>query len=428
MNKIRILIVDDSPTIRSALKIMIRRQPDMEVVATAGDGAEGLRLVQEVAPDIVLMDIEMPVMTGIEAVREIMKKCPTPVLIFSSIAEEAAPATLEALEAGAVDFVTKGGVASSIDIGDMRETLLGKIRGIIGEQGGKARNPANTLMQNRELFKTHLLALKKEATPDSPGAQRLTHQISGIEHDVMVVLPADETRAIPTADPALFYRQPPLGFKERAGKFLRNAPKEAFQIAAIGCSTGGPQALHTVLSRIPANFPLPVVVVQHMPNAFIPTFAQRLGRDTEIRVNVAAHGEEVCSNTAYIAPGGVHLRIRMRNRRPVFDIDERDVPEILHKPSVDVMFDSLHQAFGGGVLAAVLTGMGRDGASGAKHLHSDGATVIAQNEATCVVYGMPRAVVAENAADLVLPVEEIGDALVYLAWEAGRRFHEQEPS
>ncbi|MCK6439410.1 MAG: chemotaxis response regulator protein-glutamate methylesterase [Planctomycetes bacterium] len=421
MTKTRVLIVDDSATIRSALRIMIRKQPDMEVVGTAGDGAEGVRLTGELKPDIVLMDIEMPVMTGIQAVREIMSHHPAPVLIFSSIAEEAAPATFEALEAGAVDFVTKGGGGSSIDIGEIRETLLAKIRAITGgDTDILARNPATTLVRNRESFKNHLLSLKSTVEPDSLTAKRLAKQINTIDTDKPP--PDRTTRLLPTDVSGQFYQQPPVGYEERKNAFIGGVPRKPYHLVAIGCSTGGPQALHTVLSRIPGNFPLPIVVVQHMPQTFVPTFASRLGKNTECKVEVATHGEVLKAGTIYIAPGGMHLRVRARAERLSFDLNEQDVDDIVHKPSVDVLFESIHKAMGGETLAAVLTGMGRDGAAQAKRLHNDGATVIAQTKDTCVVYGMPRAVITEQSADLALPVEEIGDAIVYLTWEAGHRF------
>jgi len=178
--------------------------------------------------------------------------------------------------------------------------------------------------------------------------------------------------------------------------------------------------LRTVLSRMPGVLPVPVIVVQHMPAGFVESFARRLDLDCELEVRLAEHSKPLLGGIIWVAPGGHHLKPVLKNGQLYAELSSADVPGLLHKPSVDVTFQALAQAMKGRVLAAVLTGMGRDGASGAKALHEQGATIIAQNEETCVVYGMPRSVIEEGSADMVLPLEEIGDTLVALAWKSGK--------
>ncbi len=383
--KIRVLIVDDSPTIRSALKIMIRREQDMEVVGSASNGLDSVRLVADLKPDIVLMDIEMPVMDGIEATEAIMDTNPVPVLIFSSVAAEAAPKTLEALARGAVDFVTKDGTTSAIDIGHLKDRLLAKIRQFGGRLNGQAnpRNPGATLARNRdrereyEESKTGKIELRSANRQPAMALPRLR---SGGVHTMRV---------------------------RRA-----QGQRSVVRLAAIGASTGGPQALQTVISQLPRTLSVPVVVVQHMPGSFMPAFAKRLSESAKLPVSLAQDREVLHSGQVYIAPGGAHTRVELAGGLLRLRVEAADVAGVLHKPSVDILLQSISESLRGSCVVAILTGMGRDGAMGARELHSLGATVIAQDEASSVVWGMPRAVVEADCADMVLPVEEIGDALV----------------
>jgi two-component system chemotaxis response regulator CheB len=408
--KIRVLIVDDSATIRSALKIMIRREPDMEVVGTAANGMEALRQVADNKPDVVLMDIEMPVMNGIDATEAIMDTNPVPVVIFSSVAAEAAPKTLEALDKGAVDFITKDGSSSAIDIGGLRGVLLEKLR-----QFGRKRTRTTVTVPA-----AGMRAPAAEAAP-SDDASKLLLRNRQRESDYIAKSPAKPagfggTVAIsnPAAPPrpdtdSTSRRQ--LSAAARSGRSARATP---VRLVAIGSSTGGPQALQTLVRSIPANLPVPVVVVQHIPASFVPSFAKRLGEHTKARVKVAEQGERLHPGTIHISPGDHHLRVMEHEGHLHVELSAQEVPGVLHMPSVDVLFQSAAACAGAGTVAAVLTGMGKDGAAGAAELHDLGASIVAQDEATSVVYGMPRAVAEDGNADQVLPLEAIGDALVEL--------------
>lgn len=396
---IRVLLVDDSATIRSALKIMIRREPDMDVVGAAPNGQEAIKLVQTYHPDVILMDIEMPVMNGIEATRRIMESNPTPIIIFSSIAAEAAPATLEALDKGAVDFITKDSSATALDIGGLRAVLLDKIRQFAKKRMGGASSHSivtSTFLRNRDRLEKY--TEERRTGNRTPILNRSA--------------PAPTTPDTSTRTGA--ERQRPAQSTQTRRLQRTRLPKGPARILAIGSSTGGPQALNTVLSHFPANMPLPVVIVQHMPTTFILPFAQRLDRECKALVKVAEQGEALSPGTVYIAPGDFHCRVRARGSALTVDLSARDLPGMLHKPSVDVLFKALAEEIRGEVIAAVLTGMGKDGAEGARMLADLGATILAQDEASSVVYGMPRAVAENGSADIILPLEEIGDALVEL--------------
>lgn len=409
---IRVLIVDDAATIRSALKIMIRREKDMEVVGTAANGLDAVRMVAETQPDIVLMDIEMPVMDGIEATEAIMDTNPVPVLIFSSVAEEAAPRTLEALGRGAVDFITKDGTSTAVDIGNLREKLLAKIREFGRRRGssGTGRNPSQTIIRNRQRESEYRLKRgdTEAITPESlaAGSSRMRPTPEEIGKP-MVVRPMSASLR--------------LGGAKTMRLVKRASPKGAVRLVCIGASTGGPQAVQALVSSIPGSIAVPVVIVQHMPASFIGSFAKRLANATRAEVKVAEGGEVLQPGTIYVSPGGVHARIVQRGGLLIFEITSADVPGVLNKPSVDVLLASAAEAVRGECVVVILTGMGRDGAQGAKVLHDLGATVMAQDEASSVVYGMPRAVVEDGCADIVLPIEELGDTLMDLVWKGSRK-------
>ena len=337
---IRVLIVDDSAFMRKALSIMLEGDPEIEVVGTARDGLEAIEKVRELKPDIVTLDVEMPRMDGLTALRRIMREHPVPVIMVSSLTQEGAQATIEALEAGAVDFIPKQHSYVSIEISRIRAELLEKIK---------------TIARTRPLP-----TRRRSAAPDAEA------------------LPA---------------------FRFREARAI-----------AIGVSTGGPRALQQVIPTLPADLPVPVLIVQHMPPHFTRSLAERLNSLSPLTVVEAEEGMSLEPGRVFLAPGGRHLVLERRNghtpliRTPV-------EPATLHRPSVDVMFQSVCQIFGGKVLAVVMTGMGRDGLEGARLIKQHGGKVITQDEATCVVYGMPRAVAEAGLSDAVLPLEQIGPFL-----------------
>ena len=350
---IRVLVVDDSGFFRRRIVEILDADDRLQVVGTATNGREAIQKVMELKPDVVTMDIEMPVMDGITAVKRIMKLQPTPILMFSSLSYEGAQATLDALEAGALDFLPKRFDEFSQDREEAKRMLRARVRQI--------------------------------------GAQRLA------------VKPAVRPAAtpVPGAAAGAVAAKRPLAAARKRGDF---------RLVAIGSSTGGPVALQQVLAQLPADFPLPVLLIQHMPATFTPAFAQRLNQQCPIRVKEAEDGELLEKGTAYLAPGGRQLGLVERGgqvRLRVYD----GAPDLHYRPSVDLAFTSAAEVFPGKVLSVVMTGMGADGREGARALKQGGSTVWAQDEATCVIYGMPAAVVEANLADQVLPLGDIGREL-----------------
>jgi two-component system chemotaxis response regulator CheB len=349
---VRVLVVDDSGFFRRRLTEMLNADPRLEVVGAAVNGAEAVEQVVKLRPDVVTMDIEMPVMDGIAATRRIMSATPTPILMFSSLTTDGAKATLDALDAGAVDYLPKKFEDISRDQDEAKRMLCERVYSIGSKRGARPQRP--------------------------------------------VVTPA----ARPAATPAAAARPAPV-LPARRGQY---------RLVAIGTSTGGPVALQQVLTKLPGNFPLPLVLIQHMPGSFTPAFAQRLNQQCAIEVREAQDGDELKPGLALLAPGGKQMVLEQRAGRTLVRITE-SAPGQNYKPSVDVTFNSVARIFPGQVLAVVLTGMGADGREGARLLKQGGSNVWAQDEASCVVYGMPAAIVEAGLADAVLPLSEIGAAL-----------------
>lgn len=354
---VRVLIVDDSGFFRRRLTEMLGADARLEVVGAAANGAEAVEQVAKLRPDVVTMDIEMPVMDGITAVRRIMAAHPTPILMFSSLTTDGAKATLDALDAGAVDYLPKKFEDISRDQDEAKRQLCERVYAVGNRRA--ARAPA--------------------ARPTSGLA----------------------TATRPTATPATSAPRPAAMPAARRG---------SFKLVAIGTSTGGPVALQQVLTKLPAGFPLPLVLIQHMPGSFTPAFAQRLNQQCAIEVREARDGDELKPGLALLAPGGKQMVLEQRGSRTQIRITESE-PGQNYKPSVDVTFSSAAKAFPGQVLAVVLTGMGADGREGARLLKQGGSSVWAQDEASCVVYGMPAAVAEAGLTDAVLPLSEIGTAI-----------------
>jgi two-component system chemotaxis response regulator CheB len=352
---VRVLIVDDSGFFRRRIKEILDADPRLQVIGEAKDGVEAVNKTKELDPDVVTMDIEMPVMDGITAVREIMKQHPAPILMFSSLTTEGAQATLDAMEAGALDFLPK----RLEEISGNRDEALRQLRSkvfLIGAKGKSAK--------------------------------------------------AGRTRPAPAARPAPGARpsEPP---PERVP---RGQIREQYDLVAIGTSTGGPVALQEVLTKLPGNFPVPIILVQHMPGTFTPAFAKRLDQLCNIRVKEAEQGDELQNGWAYLAPGGRQMEIHKKGGKLTIEVNDGD-PALNYRPSVDVTFHSVARTLPGRALAIILTGMGADGREGARALKAGGAHVWAQNEATCVVYGMPASIVEAGLADRILPLSEVGTSL-----------------
>ncbi|MGL5770725.1 MAG: protein-glutamate methylesterase/protein-glutamine glutaminase [Plesiomonas shigelloides] len=369
---IKVLVVDDSVFFRRRVSEILNSHPQLEVIDTANNGKEALEKVQQLRPDVVTMDIEMPVMNGIDAAREIMRVRPTPILMFSSLTHEGAKATLDALDAGAVDFLPK------------------KFEDI-----ARDREEAITLLQQRVIsisrHRVRPLLSQRPAT-SSLSASR-TPATSNSATPLRAAAPAAENRPVRSA--ALNTR--------RSGK--------VYQLVAIGTSTGGPVALQNILTKLPGNFPHPILLIQHMPATFTAAFASRLNNLCQINVKEAADGDVVQPGTAYLAPGGKQMVLDGRPgamRIRILDGGER----MNYKPCVDITFASCARQYRDKVLAVVLTGMGADGRDGAKLLHEQGATIWAQDEESCVVYGMPQAIVKAGIAAEILPLERVAQRIM----------------
>lgn len=355
---VRALVVDDSSFFRRRISEVLNADHGIEVVGLAVDGRDAVRKVAELKPDVITMDIEMPVMDGITAVREIMQAHPTPVLMFSSLSREGAEATLNALEAGAMDYMPK----RFEDISQNRDEAV------------------------REFCRRVKALGRKQVRRNVPAPATPARPISGIVQSA-----------------------PAAARTERVS--LRPGQ---IRLLAIGASTGGPVALQKVISKLPASFPMPVVIIQHMPAAFTPTFAARLDQQCRIRVREATDGDMLEASTVYIAPGGRQMLVR-RNASGGKIVITDSSEEVNYKPCVNITLQSLAIGRASEILTVILTGMGSDGCEGAKKLKAGGGTVWAQDQDSCVVYGMPAAVAEAGVADKVLPLEQIGLALARLS-------------
>jgi len=377
---IKVLVVDDSVVVRRLIVDSLTGAPDIEVVGTAANGLLAQAKIDQLKPDVVTMDIEMPQMDGIAAVRELRKRHKhLPVIMFSTLSAAGASATLEALSAGATDYVTKPSNVGSIaeSIAAVREQLVPKIHALAGRRPppGPPARPG-----------------------PPPGRPGLSPPPAG--------RPGGPVPGRPGLAPARPDRPAPAGPAAR-----RPGPPVRVDILAIGCSTGGPDALTKVLQALPADLPVPVVVTQHMPPVFTRMFAERLDRSTQLHVVEATDGMELTAGWAYIAPGESHLVLHRRGTATLTQLSGAP-PENSCRPAVDVMFRSVAALYGASAYATVLTGMGQDGRGGAKVLRDAGAEILAQDEATSVVWGMPGAVVSAGLADEILPLDRIATFLV----------------
>ena len=388
----RVLIVDDSSFFQHRLKEMLEESPDFKVVAVASNGREAVSLTLEKKPDLITMDYEMPVMDGVSAVRQIMAQQPTPILMFSSLTYEGARTTLDALEAGALDFLPKNFAEVSKDSAALKKRLHDRLRAIAkgSNLGGQSKSstPPRTTSQSNTSLRSPTSTVSRQTEPvRRPPASATTS-------------PGSLTRpaaAAPSAPPS-----------ERRKKDV--ALKGKLKLLVIGASTGGPVAVLEVLKKLPSNFPLPIVLIQHMPENFTKAFAERLNKQCQVSVKEAENNDRLVPGKVLLAPGGKQLMIDVKGAPSVkiIDGDER----MNYKPSVDVAFASAANAYGSHVLGVVLTGMGSDGCKGAGLLKQQGAHIWSQDQATSVIYGMPMAVAKAGYTDLVLPLNDIGDTLV----------------
>ena len=346
MRKARVLIVDDAVVVRRIVTDVLSADPELEVIGTAANGKIGLQKIQHMNPDVVTLDIEMPEMDGLETLAEIRKLYPRlPVIMFSTLTQRGASATLEALALGASDYVTKpanvGSVAAARQ--SLRDQMIPKIKALFE--------------------RSNAIASVKPALISAPAAV----------HPGAPITPS------------------------------KNA---LINVVAIGISTGGPNALCDIMPEIPADFPVPIVIVQHMPPMFTKLLAERLDSRCQIRVHEGVAGESIQPGHAYIAPGNYHMVIKRKSTEVVLDTNQ-DAPENSCRPAVDVLFRSVNATYGAGSLGVIMTGMGQDGLRGCESIRNSGGYVIAQDEESSVVWGMPGFVARAGLANIVSPLRQI---------------------
>jgi two-component system chemotaxis response regulator CheB len=345
--KIRVLIIDDSASVRQALTHVLEQDPEIEVMGAASDPFMAAKKIQEELPDVITLDVEMPRMDGITFLRKLMSQRPIPVVMCSSLTEEGSETLMQALEAGAVDIILKPKIGAADNLAESGTRIREAVKGAAVARLGQTR---------------------RLAAASGPTAKL-------------------------TADAVL---PPPSG---------RAMAKTTEMVACIGASTGGTEALRVLLEQLPANSP-GLVIVQHMPEKFTAAFAKRLNSLCEVEVKEAVHGDPVLRGHVLIAPGDKHLMLERQGAR--YHVAVREGPLVSrHRPSVDVLFRSAARSAGANAMGVIMTGMGDDGARGMNEMHEAGAYTVAQDEATSVVFGMPKEAIAHGGVDKVVPLEQI---------------------
>ncbi|QIJ04057.1 protein-glutamate methylesterase/protein-glutamine glutaminase [Shewanella chilikensis] len=374
---IKVLVVDDSSFFRRRVSEIVNQDPELEVIGMANNGAEAVKLAAELKPQVITMDIEMPIMDGITAVRQIMATHPTPILMFSSLTHDGAKATLDALDAGALDFLPK----RFEDIATNKDEAIRLL-----QQRVKA-------LGRRRIFRP---IVRPSVTPTPAGSSNRPAASSSLQRQ-------SSTAASIAANRQLQRRN--------TGAAPARASGKQYKLLVIGTSTGGPVALQRILTQFPADYPHPILLVQHMPAAFTPAFASRLNGLCKIEVKEAVNGDMLRPGCAYLAPGGMQMMLERSGASGRIKILAGN-EDMNYKPCVDITFASASKAFGGDVLAVILTGMGADGREGARMLKGVGATIWAQDEASCVVYGMPQAVTTAGISSQSISLDNMAEAIL----------------
>ncbi|MCC7202968.1 MAG: chemotaxis response regulator protein-glutamate methylesterase [Nitrospirae bacterium] len=342
---VRVLVVDDSAFMRKAITGMLNSDPDIRVIGEASDGEDAVRKVKSLVPDVVTMDIEMPRLNGLDALRHVMKDMPVPVIMVSSLTEEGARETMKALDIGAVDYVPKHLSGNIVNITNIKDEIVSKVK-----MFGRSKNKMKRLV---------------DAIP-----------VSVLNHD-----------------------------------FKHKPDAHSINIVIIGSSTGGPKSLQDVLPRLPGNFPAGIIVVQHMLPLFTASFAERMGELCHIGVREAKDGDIIKPGLALIAKGGSHLTVE-RGRAGDVHIRLTNEPKMIHMPSVDVAMESVAKTYSGHALGVIMTGMGQDGCEGLKMIKKMNGKVIAQDEESSIIFGMPKAAIDSGVVDKIVPLGKIADEII----------------
>lgn len=359
MQKIKVLIVDDSAFMRKLIQDFLSEHPSIEVIGTARNGEDALKKIKDLRPTVVTMDIEMPVMNGLDALQIIMREHPVPVLMLSSTTQQGAENTMLAISYGAIDFITKPSGPISLDLYKVKEELVEKVI---------SASKANM----SQIAKKH--TCEKSTT-----------------------IPIEECSKIERKTPSQINLRKPFSKK----------------LVCIGTSTGGPRALQQVVTRLPKDLDAPVFVVQHMPPGFTKSLANRLDSLSECIVKEAVDGETAQKGTVYIAPGGYHLLVKDIGSSLRIHLDSASPPKNGHRPSVDLMFQSISDITGFAKVAVIMTGMGSDGSQGLIELKKKGTvTAIAESKETSIVFGMPKAAISTNLVNEVQNVEKIAETIL----------------
>lgn len=358
MAKIRVLIVDDSAFMRKLINDFLSEHQQIEVIGTARNGEDAIKKWRELRPDVITLDVEMPKLNGLEVLKQIMKEQPLPVVMLSSTTKEGAETTLQAIQAGAVDFVAKPSGSISIDLHKIKSELIQKVL---------SASQANLTKIN--ILEDSKTAKKKSAIVVDTKLQQADH-VS------------------------------PRGLAQSK------------KVVCIGTSTGGPRALQQVITSLPEGLDVPVLIVQHMPPGFTKSLANRLDSLSEIKVKEAEDGELLQKGTAYIAPGGFHLMVKSLGSSLAISLSQSP-PRNGHRPSVDVMFESISAIKNYSKIAVIMTGMGADGSKGLVEMKKNGIVkAIAESQETSIVFGMPKAAIATNMVDEVVNVENIAQKIM----------------
>ncbi len=352
-NKIKVLIVDDSALIRMTLKKMLEKYPDIEIIGYAKNGKEALEFIEKKRPDVITLDIEMPVLDGIETLKKIMQmENPIPCIMVSGVAEKGSEITLKALDLGAIDFITKPSL--SIDIVKLELELVEKIRAAITVDLKKTKT---------RLLKT----IPKEKKIELPRIE-ITHHIP-------------------------------------------QEVKTKYKAVLIGISTGGPPALQEILPKFPKNFPVPIVVAQHMPPGFTKPMAERLDKLCELNVVEAKDGDVLQKGKIFIGKAGYHIKVKKRSSIIYLNITKQPEDTLYH-PQVDILYETAAESIGGDVIAVIMTGMGSDGSKGLEKLKEKGAYIIAQDKETSAVFGMPRVAIEKGLVNKVVSLHKIPEEII----------------
>ena len=384
MNKIKVLVVDDSFVMRRIIESIVKQDSELELVGTARNGEEAVRFTKELSPDVITMDIEMPKMSGLEALDIIMKEKPTPVIMVSSLTQDGAEATIKALSLGAVDFIPK----------QMLNDDISGANGVAADFLKKLKR-----FGNNKTTLVRLMMTARTAKPASSLSSTVPSNVTKLTTPVKSV----------AGNNATALKDSPVTDSSKRVVVSKSSHKK---IVAIGVSTGGPQSLQRVIPFLPDDLGVPVVITQHMPAEFTASLAKHLNSASKLKVVECADKMKLEPNVVYIAKGGIHMKFVKVSNNVYIELSP-EPSTVFNIPSVDVMLSSLVGIYGSTCMGVIMTGMGSDGAKGLKELKATNGLVLAQDEASCVVYGMPRSVVKDGTADEIVSLDEIASRIVF---------------